>query len=64
MHNERALRLQAQWEGLAGDALENLVRQKFSYVVSCQLYGAMKRSREQKAADTDFLLQRFPNLRV
>uniref|UniRef100_A0A7S0NMX1 1,3-beta-glucan synthase n=1 Tax=Calcidiscus leptoporus TaxID=127549 RepID=A0A7S0NMX1_9EUKA len=64
MQNERALRLQASWEGIHGPALEELCRLKFSYVVSCQVYGQMKRNRDQKAADTEFLLQRFPNLRV
>ena len=61
---ERALRLQARWEGLSGDGLEDMVRQKFTYVVSCQLYGQHKAKRDAKAADTDFLLQRFANLRV
>ena len=61
---ERALRLQARWEGLSGDGLEDMVRQKFTYVVSCQLYGQHKAKRDAKSADTDFLLQRFANLRV
>ena len=64
MLSEKALRLQAQWEGLRGEALEQLVRQKFTYVVSCQLYGQHKRMRDPKAADTEFLCKRFPNLRV
>mmetsp|Transcript_38681 Transcript_38681/g.106821 ORF Transcript_38681/g.106821 Transcript_38681/m.106821 type:complete len:862 (-) Transcript_38681:159-2744(-) len=64
MLNERALRLLASWEGLSGDALEAVVCQKFSYTVSCQAYGQHKRSRDPKAADTEWLLQRFSNLRV
>ena len=115
MLNEHALRLLASWEGLSGEALESLVRQKFScapfadsnfsvlipptgrapshrcdqgmscnlelppavwflthafrglfirYTVSCQAYGQHKRNRDPKAADTEWLLQRFPNLRV
>lgn len=64
MLNERALRLCASWESLKGEELENLVRQKFSYTVSCQAYGQHKRNRDPKAADTEWLLQRFPNLRV
>ena len=59
-----ALRLLARWEGYEGESLEQLVRSKYSYVVSCQLYGTHKRNRDPKAADTEFLLQRFPNLRV
>jgi len=64
MCHERALRLLARWEGYEGESLEQLVRSKYSYVVSCQLYGTHKRNRDPKAADTEFLLQRFPNLRV
>jgi len=56
--------VQARWEGHHGESLEQLIRQKYSYVVSCQLYGTHKRNRDPKAADTEFLLQRFPNLRV
>ena len=60
----RFLCVQARWEGHHGESLEQLIRQKYSYVVSCQLYGTHKRNRDPKAADTEFLLQRFPNLRV
>ena len=41
-----------------------MIRQKFSYVVSCQAYGQHKKARDPKAADTEFLVQRFRNLRV
>ena len=64
MLHERALRLQASWEGLRGESLEQMIRQKFSYVVSCQAYGQHKKARDPKAADTEFLVQRFRNLRV
>jgi len=64
MQHERALRLQASWEGIHGHALESLVKQKYQYVVSCQAYGQHRRQRDPKAADTEFLLQRFANLRV
>lgn len=37
---------------------------KFSYVVACQVYGQMKKQLEHKAADIEFLLARYPNLRV
>ena len=37
MLNERALRLLGSWEGLEGEGLEAVVRQKFSYTVSCQV---------------------------
>jgi hypothetical protein len=49
---------------LRGESLEQMIRQKFSYVVSCQAYGQHKKARDPKAADTEFLVQRFRNLRV
>merc|ERR1719199_1133618 len=64
MLHERALRLLASWEGLRGATIDATVCQKFSYVVSCQAYGQHKRSRDPKAADTEYLLQRYPSLRV
>jgi callose synthase len=64
MLHERALRLLASWEGLRDRELDETVAQKFSYVVSCQAYGQHKKSRDLKAADTEFLLQRYPSLRV
>jgi len=64
MQHERALRLQAEWEGLSGEQLEMTLVQKFNYVVSCQLYGQHKKDRNSKAADTEFLMQRYPNLRI
>ena len=64
MHYEQALRLRGAWEGLAGDALEDSIRLKFQYVVAAQQYGQHTRARDTKAADTEFLLRRFPNLRV
>jgi callose synthase len=41
-----------------------VLRLKFSYVVACQVYGKMKKSQDSKAKDIEFLLHRFPNLRV
>ena len=49
---------------MRGESLEQMIRQKFSYVVSCQAYGQHKKARDPKAADTEFLVQRFRNLRV
>ena len=42
---ERALRLQAAWDGVPADQIDDLVRQKFSTIVSCQIYGAHDRTR-------------------
>ncbi|CAN0439087.1 unnamed protein product, partial [Laminaria digitata] len=44
--------------------LEELVLQKFQYVVACQVYGRMKKNQDPKADDIEMLLDRFPNLRV
>ena len=44
--------------------LEELVMQKFQYVVACQVYGRMKKNQDPKADDIEMLLRRFPNLRV
>ena len=44
-----ALRVLARLEGVREDAIELLVRQKFEYVLTCQLYGRLRTS--DKAAD-------------
>jgi len=44
--------------------LEEVLALKFSYVVACQVYGKMKKSQDSKASDIEFLLHKFPNLRV
>ena len=44
--------------------LGELVRSKFTYVVSCQVYGKQRRNGERQAADVDALLHAHPNLRV
>lgn len=64
MYYEAALRLLAHLEKINPDLVENLVKQKFQYVVSCQVYGRMKKNQDPKADDIDRLLKRFPNFRV
>ena len=64
MLHEKALKLLGSWEGLRDHELHHTCTQKFSYLVSAQAYGNHKRSRDLKAADTEFLLQRYPSLRV
>ncbi|KDO25777.1 hypothetical protein SPRG_09073 [Saprolegnia parasitica CBS 223.65] len=44
--------------------LEDMVILKFSYVCACQVYGKHKAEKKAQAADIDFLLQTYPNLRV
>lgn len=44
--------------------VEDLVVQKFQYIVACQVYGRMKKNQDPKADDIEMLLARFPSLRV
>ena len=64
MHYESALRLMAQLERLEHDEVEEVLRLKFSYVVAAQVYGQMKKKQDTKAADLEWLLHKYPNLRV
>lgn len=43
---------------------DDIFKHKFGYVVSCQVYGKMKRNQDSKARDIEQLLHRFPSLRV
>ncbi|CAM9928009.1 unnamed protein product [Heterosigma akashiwo] len=64
MFYEKALRLLGTLEGIPVDRLEKLLQMKFGYVITCQIYGKMKRNQDPKADDIEFLLGRYPNLRV
>jgi callose synthase len=64
MYYEKALRLLANMERLDDDTTNDLIGEKFGYVVSCQVYGNMKRNQDPKADDIEALLHRFPHLRV
>jgi callose synthase len=64
MYYEKALRLLANMERLDEDTTNDLIGEKFGYVVSCQVYGSMKRNQDTKADDIDALMHRFPHLRV
>eukprot|EP00638_Chattonella_subsalsa_P004550 CAMPEP_0117750646 /NCGR_PEP_ID=MMETSP0947-20121206/10498_1 /TAXON_ID=44440 /ORGANISM="Chattonella subsalsa, Strain CCMP2191" /LENGTH=2124 /DNA_ID=CAMNT_0005568865 /DNA_START=100 /DNA_END=6474 /DNA_ORIENTATION=+ len=64
MYYEKALRLLGNLENIQVDKLEALIKQKFGYVITCQIYGKMKRNQDPKADDIDYLLGRYPNLRV
>ena len=41
-----------------------LVQSKYTYIISCQVYGKQKRENDPKAADIEFLLARYPSVRV
>ncbi|DBA01290.1 TPA: hypothetical protein N0F65_001795 [Lagenidium giganteum] len=64
MYGEAAIRLLAEIEQVPAQRIEELIKTKFSYVVACQIYGRQKRNNDPKAKDIEFLLHRFPNLRV
>jgi len=50
--------------GSSGTSVDEVVRLKFGYVVSCQVYGKQKKNADPKAKDIELLLHRFPLLRV
>jgi callose synthase len=64
MYCEKALRLLASLERLDEDVTNDLMGEKFGYIVSCQVYGNMKRNQDPKADDIEALMHRFPLLRV
>ncbi|KAG5186996.1 1,3-beta-glucan synthase component-domain-containing protein [Tribonema minus] len=64
MYYEAALRLLALLEKVPQEQVEALIRRKFQFVVSCQVYGRMKKIQDPKADDIDRLLKRYENLRI
>lgn len=64
MYTEAAIRLLAELEQLSAPEVDWLCKMKFNYVVACQVYGVFKKNNDSKADDIEFLLARFPNLRV
>ncbi|TDH64861.1 hypothetical protein CCR75_001558 [Bremia lactucae] len=64
MYGEAAIRLLAEIEQVPQQKVEELINTKFTYVVACQIYGRQKKNNDPKASDIEFLLHRFPNLRV
>jgi len=64
MYCEKALRLLANLERLDEDTTDDLLGEKFGYIVSCQVYGDMKRNQDTKADDIEALMHRFPYLRI
>jgi len=64
MYFEKALRLLANLERLDEDTTNDLMGEKFGYIVSCQVYGNMKKEQDSKVDDIDQLMHRYPCLRV
>jgi callose synthase len=63
---ERALRLLAKLEQptLYDVEIDEMVKQKFQYLVSAQVYGKQKRESDPKSAEIDIYLRKYPNMRV
>jgi len=64
MYYEKALRLLANLERLDEDTTNDLMGEKFGYIVACQVYGSMKKNQDSKADDIEQLMHRFPHMRV
>jgi callose synthase len=64
MYNEKALRLLANLERLDEDTTNDLLGEKFGYVVACQVYGTMRRNQDPKADDIELLMHQYPHMRV
>ena len=63
---EKALRLLAKLEQptLYDVEIDEMVKQKFQYLVSAQVYGKQKRESDPKATEIDIYLRKYPNMRV
>ena len=59
MQYERALKLLCELQGLKSHEVNNIIRAKFGYIVSCQRYGAQKKAGEAQADDIELLLQLY-----
>jgi callose synthase len=64
MYEQKALELICELENLPGDQSTVIPILKFQYVVACQVYGSMRQNMESKASDIEYLLFKYPNLRV
>jgi len=64
MYYEKALRLLAKMERMDDSTTDDLIGEKFGYIVSCQVYGNMKKNQDPKADDIEQLMHHFPHLRV
>jgi len=64
MYYEKALRLLANLERMDDVTTNDLLGEKFGYIVSCQIYGTMKKNQDPKAEDIEELLHRYSHLRI
>jgi callose synthase len=63
---EDAIRLSARIElpDANDEEIEEVVKLKYTYVVSAQVYGQQKKTLDSKSVDIEYLLRTFPNLRI
>ena len=64
MYYEKALRLLANLERLDDETTNDLMGEKFGYVVACQVYGNQKKNQDPKAEDIEYMMHKFPHLRI
>mmetsp|Transcript_1310 Transcript_1310/g.1888 ORF Transcript_1310/g.1888 Transcript_1310/m.1888 type:complete len:2118 (-) Transcript_1310:113-6466(-) len=64
MYYEKALRLLANLERMDDGTTEDLLGEKFGYIVSCQVYGNQKKNQDPKAEDIEMMMHRYPHLRI
>lgn len=64
MYYEKAMRLLANLERMDDSTVNDLLGEKFGYVVSTQIYGQMKKNQDSKAEDIENLLHTYPHLRI
>lgn len=63
---EKALRFlyDVEQPGVNKEFVNDIVNQKFQYVVSCQVYGVQKKTMDPKAKDIEYILKKYLNVRV
>jgi len=64
MYYESALRLLANLERNTEGTTNDLMGEKFGYIVACQVYGTMKKNQDPKADDIEWLMHKYPHMRV
>ena len=62
LYYEKALRLLANLERMDDGTTEDLLREKFGYIVSYQVYGNQKNNQDSKAEHIEMMMRRYPHL--
>jgi len=64
MYYEKAIRLLANLERNDEKFTNDILGEKFGYILACQVYGNMKKHQDPKADDIEQLMHRYPHCRV